>query len=399
MTAGTVSDKTGYSLTQAFPVNFSSLAITGGGAVTAGTVSDKTGYSLTQSFPANFASLGINASGHVSRVTLVDTTTTNTDMITAAGIRSAVGLASANLDTQLTTIDDFLDTEVAAIKAKTDQLTFTTANRVDSTAITVSDKTGYSLSSAGIQAIWDALTSALTTVGSVGKFLVDRLDVVLSTRASQASLDTLDDYVDTEVAAIKAKTDNLPASFPTNFSSLAITVGGAVTAGTVSDKTGYSLSQAFPANFASLGINASGHVTRVVLVDTTTTNTDKVTAGEIRSAVGLAAANLDTQLTTIDDFLDTEIAAIKAKTDNLPAAPAAVGDIPTTSAITSAVFGQTINGSYDMLEAMRVIFAGLGGKTIVVGSSVKFRDPSDTKDVITATVVGQQRTAMTLDVT
>jgi len=50
------------------------------GLVTVGTNNDKTGYSLTQAFPANFASLGINSSGHVSRVTLVDTTTTNTDM-------------------------------------------------------------------------------------------------------------------------------------------------------------------------------------------------------------------------------------------------------------------------------------------------------------------------------
>ena len=50
------------------------------GAVTVGTNNDKTGYSLTQAFPTNFASLGINSSGHVSRVTLVDTTTTNTDM-------------------------------------------------------------------------------------------------------------------------------------------------------------------------------------------------------------------------------------------------------------------------------------------------------------------------------
>lgn len=68
----------------------------------------------------------------------------------AAGVRTAVGLAAANLDTQLTTIDDLLDTEVAAIKAKTDQLVFTTANRVDATAITVSDKTGYSIASGGI---------------------------------------------------------------------------------------------------------------------------------------------------------------------------------------------------------------------------------------------------------
>jgi hypothetical protein len=50
------------------------------GRVYAGTVGDKTGYSLTQGFPANFAALGINSSGHISQVTLVDTTTTNTDM-------------------------------------------------------------------------------------------------------------------------------------------------------------------------------------------------------------------------------------------------------------------------------------------------------------------------------
>lgn len=119
------------------------------------------------------------------------------------------------------------------------------------------------------------------------------------------------------IAGALLNTTNLP----TNFASLAITAGGAVTAGTVSDKTGYALSasglasitswtvaitgnitgnlsgsvgsvtsgvtvstnndktgysltQSFPANFAALGINASGHVSRVTLVDTTTTNTD-----------------------------------------------------------------------------------------------------------------------------
>lgn len=62
-------------------------------------------------------------------------------------------------------------------------------------------------------------------------------------------------------------------------------------------------------------------------------------AAGVRSAVGLASANLDTQLSTIDDFLDTEIAAIKAKTDNLPSSPAAVGSAMTLAAdsITAAV--------------------------------------------------------------
>lgn len=41
------------------------------------------------------------------------------------------------------------------------------------TVTTNNDKTGYGLSVAAIQAIWDALTSALTTVGSIGKKLAD----------------------------------------------------------------------------------------------------------------------------------------------------------------------------------------------------------------------------------
>lgn len=49
------------------------------GTVTIGTNNDKTGYSLSQAFPANFAALGINASGHVSRVTLTDTVTALTN--------------------------------------------------------------------------------------------------------------------------------------------------------------------------------------------------------------------------------------------------------------------------------------------------------------------------------
>jgi hypothetical protein len=53
VTVTTNNDKTGYSLTQAFPTNFSSLAITAGGAVTVGTNNDKTGYTLTVTPPTS----------------------------------------------------------------------------------------------------------------------------------------------------------------------------------------------------------------------------------------------------------------------------------------------------------------------------------------------------------
>jgi hypothetical protein len=83
VTVTTNNDKTGYSLTQSFPANFASLAITVGGAVTAGTVSDKTGYSLTQTFPTHFNDLVISANGHVTAT--VDAINNNT--ITASAIQ------------------------------------------------------------------------------------------------------------------------------------------------------------------------------------------------------------------------------------------------------------------------------------------------------------------------
>lgn len=78
-------------------------------------------------------------------------------------------------------------------------------------------------------------------------------------------------------------------------------------------------------------------------------------AAGVRSAVGLASANLDTQLTAIDDFLDTEIAAIKAKTDNLPTDPADQSAVEAaitsaTSPLATASALATVSGLVDDLE-------------------------------------------------
>lgn len=79
---------------------------------------------------------------------------------------------------------------------------------------------------------------------------------------------------------------------------------------------------------------------------TTATGFSTLTSSDVRSAIGLASANLDTQLSTIDDFLDTEIAAIKSKTDNLPASPAATSDIPSAEVIADAVWDEVISTSF-----------------------------------------------------
>lgn len=125
-------------------------------------------------------------------------------------------------------------------------------------------------------AVWDRATTSLTVAGSAGKLLVDNLDTTVSSRASQTSLDTVDDLLDTEVAAIKSVVD-------------------------------------------------------AILVDTAEIGA---------AGAGLTALATQASVTTIDDFLDTEIAAIKAKTDLIPAAPAAVGDIPTAAAVADAVWDE-----------------------------------------------------------
>jgi hypothetical protein len=107
----------------------------------------------------------------------------------------------------------------------------------------LTDKAGFSLSAAGVQAIWDALTTALTTVGSIGKRLVDNIDAAISSRST---------LTDAEVwgYALRGLSEE-------------------VTVGTNNDKTGYSLAASqFKVkkntalnNFMFLMVQSADHVT------------------------------------------------------------------------------------------------------------------------------------------
>lgn len=124
--------------------------------------------------------------------------------------------------------------------------------------------------------------------------------------------------------------------------------------------------------------------------DSTTLDLDAT----IRAAVGMASANFDTQISTIDDFLDTEIAAIKAKTDNLPASPAAVGSSMTlTSDERNSVADALLDRSNGVETGvtprayMRASGAAMAGKLSGAGTSTEVfvgMDGSTTR--ITATV-------------
>jgi len=92
----------------------------------------------------------------------------------AAGVRSAVGLASADLDTQLADLPTVTEFEARTLLAAA---YFDPA--VDTvTAGTVNDKTGYSLATAPptaaavADAVWDEATSGHTTAGTYGGRIV-----------------------------------------------------------------------------------------------------------------------------------------------------------------------------------------------------------------------------------
>jgi hypothetical protein len=183
----------------------------------------------------------------------------------AAGVRSAIGLASANLDAQLDNLPTVSElnartlpsADLTAIKTQTDKFVFSTTGRVDAGVI---DKTGFSLTQ----------------------------------------------------------------TFPSNFAALAITGGGAVTVGTVSDKTGYSLSSSQSFNLTgNITGNLSGSVgsvTGAVLLPTLPT--------DWISAAGLSAA----AVTKIQNGLSTYAGGdTRAQRRYYPASPTRGRDYWTTS--------------------------------------------------------------------
>lgn len=97
--------------------------------------------------------------------------------------------------------------------------------------------------------------------------------------------------------------------------------------------TGTTLDARIPAALVGGRMDASVGAMAADVITAAATAVDYLT--EIRSSCDAAIdANSDinaiiSSLVTIDDFLDTEVAAIKAKTDNLPASPAAVGSAMT----------------------------------------------------------------------
>ena len=245
-----------------------------------------------------------------------DSTTLDLD----ATIRAAVGLAAADLDTQLAALP-------------------TAAENAD--AVWDEDATGHQTGGTFGQAIGDPAADTNTIYGAV------------VTGAAGATIAA-------DIIAVKAETASILEDTGTTLDGKIDTIDGIVDA---------------------------------ILLDT----------AEIGAAgAGLTALATQASVNTIDDFLDTEIAAIKAKTDNLPAAPAATGDaMALTAAAVDAILDDAADGSLTVRQLIRGFAAALLGKASGLATTTAvYRDANDTKDRITATVDADgNRTAVTLDLT
>jgi len=152
-----------------------------------------------------------------------------------AAVKSDTGSTLTAVDTEVAAILAAVDTEVAAIKAKTDNLPAAPAATGDiPSAATIADavwdeavadhagvgSTGAALAAAGGSGDpWSTALPGAYGAGTAGKIVGDYLNAPVGT-------------IDTVVDAIKAKTDNLPAS-PAAIGSAMTLAAGAVTAAAI----------------------------------------------------------------------------------------------------------------------------------------------------------------------
>jgi predicted Fe-Mo cluster-binding NifX family protein len=260
----------------------------------------------------------------------------------AAGVRGALGLAAANADTQF-----------AAIKAKTDNLPASPAAVGSAMTLTGGERTAIA-NEVEAQIIDDTdseqvLTAITNKIASVNPSL------------SGLTLAAIGSQVRTELTTELGRID-APVSSRSSHSAADVWASATrlLTAGT---------------NIAL----AKG---------TGITGFNDLDAAGVRGALGLAAANVDTQF-----------AAIKAKTDNLPASPAAVGDIPSAVAIAAAVGAAEVEPGLSRVGQERITMAVLAGKASGFESGiVRFRNIADDRDRVVANVSGSgNRMGVVLD--
>ncbi len=197
--------------------------------------------------------------------------------------------------------------------------------------------------------------------------------------------------ISADVAAVKTQT----AAIETDTQDIQARIPAALVSGRIDASVGAMAANVMTAAAAAADLTTelqSGLATAAALA-TVNANVDAILVD--------TGTTLPGTLSTIAGYLDTEIAAIKAKTDNLPAAPAAVSDIPSANANADALLDRAngVESGYTLRQALRLMLSSMAAKLSgAATTTVTIRDVGDTKDRIVATVDADgNRSALTLD--
>lgn len=201
-----------------------------------------------------------------------------------------------------------------------------TADHVDS------GSTGNSLNSAGSAGDpWSTALPGAYGAGTAGKIVGDNVNATISSRASQTSVDTIDDFLDTEVAAIKAVTDALPnagalTTIQADLDNIQTRIPAALVGGKMdSDVTSISGDSVAADNaeafFDGTGYAGTGNtiptVTTVVTLNSLASNA--ITAASINTgAIGQAELAADALTAIADAVLKRDMSAVTGESARSP---------------------------------------------------------------------------------
>lgn len=306
--------------------------------------------------------LELTSDGQIFTAAALQNAPTSSGGLDAAGVRAAIGLASANLDTQLadlptnaelsTALGTSDDAVLAVLGTPAGASIAADIAAVQSDTNDIQGRLPAALISGRIDATVGAMQANVMTAAAAAADLTTELQSGLATSSALSTLDGKVDVIDGVVDAILVDTVEIGVA------------GAGLTA------------LATAANLATVAGYLDTEIA-AILADTNELQTDWTNGGR----------------------LDLLLDAVKAKTDALPAAPAAVSDIPTAGAIADAVHDEVVEGTVTLRQSIRLHNAALGGKVQGLDTfNPVFRDLADSKDVIDATVDSYgNRSAVTRD--
>lgn len=272
---------------------------------------------------------------------------------------------------------------------------------------------------------WITALPGSYSAGQAGYIVGTNLNATVSSRASQTSVDTIDDLLDTEVGALTTELAKVPKSDSNvtwNATALASINAQADTA--LADYDGPTNAEMVARTLAAASYaTAAAQATAQADLDTLT-GTDGVTLATSQPNYAPATA---ASVAALNDLSSAEAqsAAAAALTSYDPPTRAeltsdtnsvlsAIGDVPTNAELATAldplptaaenaaaVLAATVEGSVTVVQSIRLANAALGGKASGLETTeATYRDLGDTKDRIVATVDSDgNRTAVTRDLT